>query len=175
MKTVDISGFGGGYEATCQKMLLNGIRFLKDKPGFDWSGYSGYEGIYGVCKAENTDAKALDEAIMEGIGDATGAMHEAVVSHLAYINKHGYDAWIAEGEKREQGVYEVDEEQLENEILISRIEWQLKLDGGYNPIAELFKTIPPENIIVVDPKNPDSIKAAANKIAKIIGELGGSS
>jgi len=30
MKTVDISGFGGSYEAGCQKMLLNGLKFLND-------------------------------------------------------------------------------------------------------------------------------------------------
>ncbi len=45
METIDISGFGGSYEAGCQKMLLNGLKFLKDKPNFDWSGYQSYNNV----------------------------------------------------------------------------------------------------------------------------------
>ena len=31
IKTFDVSGFGGSYEATCQKMIWKGVRFFKKK------------------------------------------------------------------------------------------------------------------------------------------------
>ena len=94
MSTRDISGFGGGYEEGCQKMLKNGLRFLKDRKIFDWSGYRQLKNVTGICIAENKDAEALDKAIMEGIEDASGAMHQAVVNHLAYIWNHGLKKWL---------------------------------------------------------------------------------
>ena len=69
MSTRDISGFGGGYEEGCQKMLKNGLRFLKGREIFDWSGYESLEGVFGLCIAESEDTKALDKAIMEGFED----------------------------------------------------------------------------------------------------------
>ncbi|GAH67425.1 unnamed protein product, partial [marine sediment metagenome] len=59
-----------------------------------------------------------------------------------------------------------DEAELENIILMSQIEWQLKLDGGFNPLAELFKTVPMDDVITMDPKDPESIKRAAEEIAR---------
>lgn len=166
MKTIDISGLGGSYEATCQKMMLNGLKFLKDKPNFDWSGYQTYKNVYGVCEAKNEDAEALYEAIVEGV-DPTGAMHQAVISHLAYICKHGHDAWIDEAERQGMKIYEMPSEgELENKILISQIEWQLKLGRGYNPMAELFKNVPLEDVITLDPNDPESIRKAAEEIAR---------
>ena len=109
MKTVDISGFGGGYEQTCQKMLRNGIEFLKGKPDFDWSGYIQYKNVYGICTAVNEDAKALDDAIKEGTDGTTGAMHQAVIGHLAYVHKNGYEAWLKEAQKHDMQVYELEE------------------------------------------------------------------
>lgn len=168
MKTIDISGFGGSYEAGCQKMLLQGLKFLNDRPDFNWEGYKEYNNIYGVCTAETEEAKALDEAVCAGV-EPSGAMHQAVINHLAYIHKHGYDGWITEGENKGATIYErPSEEELENTILFSQKEWQLKLDGGYNPLAELFKSIPMDNVIIVDPSDPESIKKAAEEIAKRI-------
>jgi len=94
MPTRDISGFGGSYEEGCQKMLKNGLRFLNGRKIFDWSGYKQLKNVTGLCIAENKDAEALDKAIMEGIEDASGAMHHAVVNHLAYIWKHGLKKWL---------------------------------------------------------------------------------
>lgn len=106
MKTVNISGFGGGYEAACQKMLSNGLKFLEDKPDFDWSGYRQYANIFGICSAENKDAKALDNAILDGVEGASGAMHQAVVNHLHCIHKQGRDKWVELAGK--DRVYEVE-------------------------------------------------------------------
>ena len=94
MKTRDISGFGGGYEALCQKMLKNGLKFLRQREPFDWSGYKQFKGIYGICTAEGKDAKELDKAIMEGVEDATGAMQQAVVNHLAALWRFGLEKWL---------------------------------------------------------------------------------
>jgi len=114
MKTIDISGFGGRYEAACQKMLLQGLKFLSDHPNFNWDGYRQYENVFGFCIAETEEAKALDKAICAGV-EPTTAMHHVVINHLAYIHKHGYDAWIAEGEKQGKRIYErPSEEELEN-------------------------------------------------------------
>ncbi len=170
MKTIDISGFGGGYEAGCQKMLLNGLKFLNEHPNFDWSAYKEYRGVIGVTIAESCEAKKLDEAVCQGV-EPSGAMHSAVISHLAYINKHGYDGWVAEAEKKGMTLCERPEEEvLDNTILIAQVEWQLKLDGGYNPLAELFKHVPMDDVITVDSKDPDSIKKAADEIARRMKE-----
>ncbi len=166
MKTVDISGFSGSYEAGCQKMLLNGLKFLNEHPNFDWTAYKEYRGVFGLAIAESSEAKELDDAVCQDV-KPSGAMHSAVISHLAYINKHGYDAWLAEAEKQGMSLYErPEEEDLDKTILMAQIEWQLKLDGGYNPLAELFKTVPMDDVITIDPSNPDSIKKAAEEIAR---------
>lgn len=168
MKTVDISGFGGSYEAGCQKMLLNGLKFLNEHPNFDFRVYKSNPQVFGLCIGEGESAEALDKAVCEGV-EPSGAMHHAVISHLAYIHKHGYDSWIAEAEKQGATLYErPSEDELDKTILVAQIEWQLKLDGGYNPLAELFKNVPMEDAIVVDPKDPESIKRAADEIARRI-------
>jgi len=172
VKTIDISGFGGGYEAGCQKMLLNGLKFLNEHPNFDWNAYKEYRGVFGLTIAESSEAKELDDAVCQDV-EPSGAMHSAVISHLAHINKHGYDGWIREAKKRGRTVYDQpSEEDLDKTILIARIEWQLKLDGGYNPLAELFKTVPMDNVITINPSNPDSIKKAAEEIARRMNKGG---
>jgi len=171
VKTISISGFGGSYEAGCQKMLINGLKFLNEHPNFDWSAYKEYRGVFGLTIAESSEAKELDDAVCQDV-EPSGAMHSAVISHLAYINKHGYDAWLAEAEKQGRTLDErPEEEDLDKTILIAQIEWQLKLDGGYNPLAELFKTVPMDNVITIDPSNPDSIKKAAEEIARRIRKV----
>jgi len=161
MKVIDISGFGGSYEDSCQVMLLRGIKYLEDKPYFDWSKYT-------IATAESKEAKELDKVITEGI-EPSGAMHQAVINHLAYIHKYGHDAWIAKAIEQDCEVHESSSlEALESRALIGQIEWQLKLDGGYNPMAELFKNIPMDDIIVVDINDKDSMSKAAEEIARRI-------
>jgi len=166
MKTIDISGFGGSYEAACQKMLLQGLKFLNEHPNFDFRVYKSSPQVFGLCIGEGETAEALDKAVYEGV-EPSGAMHHAVISHLAYIHKHGYEGWLSEAEKQGATLYEQpSQEELDKTILISQIEWQLKLDRGYNPMVELFKNVPMEDIITVDPNDPESIKKAAEEIAR---------
>lgn len=99
MKTVNISGFGGGYEWTCQRMLANGYKWLQAncerKKHID---YQGFKGVYGLCEAVGDISREFDEAIMENVSDATGAMHHAVVAHLAYMSEHSWEQWVHEVE-----------------------------------------------------------------------------
>lgn len=126
------------YEAGCQKMLLNGLRWLQEHPDFGFTGYHSYAGIYGVVTADTKLAKSLDKAII-GNMDTTGAMHHAVVSHLSYIHKHGYTSWLAEIEKRDPGrIYETDEGTIDTIIETAKREWEAKLANGHNPTVELL-------------------------------------
>jgi hypothetical protein len=115
MKTVSISGFGGSYEWGCQIMLELGIEWLKKNPDFDFSVYKSPRRVYGLVITEDQRAKELDKVLTSGHPKlkefgVTGAMHQAVLGHLAYIHRHGRDAWIAElGKHREpQDFFEFD-------------------------------------------------------------------
>ena len=172
MKTVDISGMGGSYEDCCQKMLLNGIRYLKEHPEFDFKVYHSYKGIYGVMEGEGQSAKDLDAALTVGVGGGTtGAQHQAVISHLAHIHTHSYDQWLEElkGAGRDLIEAKTDEE-LDRDLKKADEEWQAKLATGYDWTKELMDKLPPENIIRVNMDDPGSVKKAGEAIAKIVKE-----
>jgi len=170
MKTIDISGMGGGYEATCQKALLNGMRFIKEHPDADYLGsYKVYQNIYGVLTSETQIAHELDKALSAGIPERlglTGGMHQAVISHLLYIAKQGYEKWLAEFDKDPNRVYEIEEENIDKLLMIEAIEWDLKLESGYDPLEELRKAVPEENWIIFDTANPEP---ALNELKKRLG------
>ena len=170
MKTIDISGFGGGYEATCQAMLIAGLKWLREHTDFDFKGYKSFSNVCGlVIPPETALAKELDDTLLAASGgDCSGAMHQAVISHLAFIHVNGVDAWLAKAQEKGREVIEVDEVDIERQVIIARVEWQLKLDGGYNPMAELFNNIPLEDAISVNPSDPESMRKAAEEIAKRI-------
>lgn len=97
-ETYSISGFGGGYEDLCQKMLWRGVAHLEEhKPPLEmWKGAKTYNNVYGVLITEGDDLKALEEAIIKPEEDVTGAMHQAVMGHLFFIHQHGLDKWREE-------------------------------------------------------------------------------
>lgn len=94
IKTFDLTGFGGGYEATCQRMVWNGVRFLMANRMELVPTYKEFKNVYGIAIPEGQDAEDLDKAIMAGIDDATGAMHQCAVGHIRYIAKNGYQKWF---------------------------------------------------------------------------------
>lgn len=99
----EISGFGGGYEDCCQDMLEAGVRWIHEHPTPDLAAH-GYEGVYGLFVPDSEDAKALEEAIIGAAGgEATGAMHHAVMSRCFWIAKNGWDAYCAELRKPDDG------------------------------------------------------------------------
>ena len=91
----EISGFGGAYEATCQQMLNNGVKWLEAHKSADIKVLENPR-IYGIVQLGSAETEELDKAVMTGIDDATGAMHHTVMSRLAFIAKNGWDAYCSE-------------------------------------------------------------------------------
>jgi len=170
IKTIDISGFGGGYEATCQAMLIAGMEWLKEHPSFTFEGYKAYRNITGIVVPPETQlAKELDDILLKAArDDMTGAQHQAVISHLAYIQAHGHEQWLEDAKKHGREIIEVNEADIERQVTAAQLEWQQKLASGYDPMAEMLKKIPKDHIISLDPNGPESVEAAAQKTAEII-------
>lgn len=101
--SVDISGFGGAYEFTCQRMLWNGIEFVEAHPGIKEYKFVTYKNVTGLCGSSCDNARMLEAAIMAGVDDATGAMFHAVVGHVLYIANNGREKWLQEIAKDEPG------------------------------------------------------------------------
>ena len=97
-KTVDLSGLGGGYEDMCQRMLWRGVAHLAEAqpPTEMWKQAKSYKNIYGILSTEGDHLKALEKSIIKDGDDVTGAMHQTVMGHLAYIHHHGQEAWLEE-------------------------------------------------------------------------------
>ena len=99
--TWDISGMGGGYENQCQVMLWRGVEHLNTvKPSTEmWKKATQYENIGGVMITEGEELKALEAAIIHKGDDVTGGMHQAVMNHLCFIQKNGFEQWFEELKK----------------------------------------------------------------------------
>lgn len=98
----EISGFGGGYEATCRAMAFAGMDWLDAHPEADPKFHS-YKNIVGVIQEDNDDAKALSEAVLSASGgDATGAMHQATVSHALAYKRLGWDEYCRQLRERKK-------------------------------------------------------------------------
>ena len=109
----EISGFGGGYEAGCRAMLKAGLEFWDAQPPEFDPHYQYARGVFGLCMGDNEDAKRLDAAIMAaplvidgrettvGKYGATGAMHHAVVQHILFIRREGWERYVEEMSKPE--------------------------------------------------------------------------
>lgn len=95
IKTVDLSGMGGGYENECQKMLAAGEQWIKDN-GEAKSKLSAksYDGIYGILEPNSPETEDLSKSIVAVADDCTGAMHQCVMGHLMFIAKEGKDKWF---------------------------------------------------------------------------------
>ena len=89
----EISGFGGGYEATCRAMAFAGMDWLDANPDAAPQ-FTGYKNIYGVITEDNEDAKALSAAVVAAAGgDCTGAMHQATIGHALAYKRLGWDEY----------------------------------------------------------------------------------
>lgn len=98
----EISGFGGGYEATCRAMVLGGLAWFDEHPDAAPQ-FHGYKNVTGICIEDNEDAKALSEAIVSAAPDrdCTGAMHQAAVSHVMFIRNNGWAEYARQLRERE--------------------------------------------------------------------------
>lgn len=91
----EISGFGGGYEEMCQRMLDAGLRWLDEHPDSDPQ-FGGFKGVFGLITETNDDARALNEAVLAVCRDCTGAMHQAVIQRCLYVKANGWEKYCAE-------------------------------------------------------------------------------
>jgi hypothetical protein len=90
----EMSGFGGGYEDACRNMLYSGLAWLDNQdPSPDLKG-SEYKGVTGIFNVESPDAKALEDAVLEGEPGCSGAMHHAAMSACFYIAKNGWNKYV---------------------------------------------------------------------------------
>jgi len=92
----EISGFGGGYEATCRAMMIAGLDWLEANPDKKPQ-FHGYKGVTGICVEDNDAAKELSDAVVKAAnGDCTGAMHQYTIAHALRANHVGWDAYCTE-------------------------------------------------------------------------------
>lgn len=95
----EISGFGGGYEKACQDMLQAGWEWMCQNREKGLAGNT-YKNVYGIFKPGNQATEELSKTIVAASGgDCSGAMHQAVMGHLMYINTNGLDKWMEEVRK----------------------------------------------------------------------------
>jgi len=94
--TINITGFGGGYERAVQMGLRAGIKWLAEHPDMKFD-HEQYSNILGVCATneDNTLAKELDQVLLDAMGgDMTGAQHQVLINHLYFIHTKGHDTWL---------------------------------------------------------------------------------
>jgi hypothetical protein len=90
----EISGFGGGYEECCREMLQAGVKWLDEHPQADPK-FRAYSGVYGLVMEDNPDGKQLTGVVIKAAkGEATGAMHHAVIARLIFIKKAGWEEYV---------------------------------------------------------------------------------
>jgi hypothetical protein len=100
----EISGFGGGYEACCQDMLEAGVKWLNEHPDRGPLEGHSFKEVFGLMIPDSEDAKTMEKVVVEAAkGEATGAMHHAVMSRLFWISANGWDVYCAELRKADAG------------------------------------------------------------------------
>jgi len=98
----EISGFGGGYERMCRKMLIAGLRWLEQNPKAE-PRFLTYKNIYGVIHEDNKDAKVLSKIVVDASkGECSGAMHQAVIGSCLWIKANGLEKYLKEMNKRDK-------------------------------------------------------------------------
>jgi hypothetical protein len=98
----EISGFGGGYEATCRAMVSAGMEWFDTHPDANPEFHT-YQNITGLCMEDNKDAKDLSEAIVAvTAGDCTGAMHEYSIWHILKAHREGWSEYQQMSRKLEK-------------------------------------------------------------------------
>lgn len=88
----EISGIGGKYEEYCREMLVTGLEYAEEHdldPKF-----AVYDGVYGYVESLNEDGAELFGVVAGAVDDCTGAMLQAVISHIMWIRTHSWDEWV---------------------------------------------------------------------------------
>lgn len=100
----EISGFGKNtaYENECQKMLQAGYEWIEARETKAKLEAKTYKNIYGILEPTSEDAKELSKVVGASVPDCSGAMHQAVMGHLFYINNNGLKKWKTEVNKKNE-------------------------------------------------------------------------
>lgn len=101
----EISGFGGDYEAACRAMVTAGVAWLDEHPDADLA-FETVENATGIVTPETLDAEELAKRMADVVeaeyGDPpSGAMMEACVGHVVWIEANGWDAYVERMEAKE--------------------------------------------------------------------------
>jgi hypothetical protein len=92
----EISGFGGGYEDMCRKMVIRGMEWFDENPSANPK-FKQYENVFGIINEENPAAKSLTDAMLEAsANDCTAGMMQASVNHTLFAAKNGWEKYIEE-------------------------------------------------------------------------------
>ncbi len=86
----ELSGFGGGYEECCRRMVVKGVEWLGKNKDAKLSVKS-FKNVVGITETASKDAKALEKAFTKGEDDITGAMIQMTWEHLFFIKRKGWD------------------------------------------------------------------------------------
>ena len=134
-KTIEISGMGGYYEDTCQRLLWTGIIYLSkiDNPKDLFRGShklnfkvledTSFFGEIPVKKGEEIhihgvlvtppSLKEMEDAMSKAVkGDWTGMQHETVIGHLEKIAEHGYKWWLKQFKNEPHRIKDIDLKKL---------------------------------------------------------------
>lgn len=93
----EISGFGGGYEATCRAMVVAGLEWFDALPKDTAEPtFKQFKNIVGVISASNPNAKAMQAAMLKapGADGCTGAMMQFSVHHVMKALELGWSAYV---------------------------------------------------------------------------------
>ena len=102
-KMGEISGFGGGYETTCRKMVVAGMKWI-DKNSEAKPEFSEYKHIYGIIEANNKEAKELTNVMSKASdNNCSGAQMQACVNHVLYIVKSGWEKYVEKMSNKKGG------------------------------------------------------------------------
>ena len=95
----EISGFGGTYEKACRKMVVAGVKWLRENPNADLKAKK-VVGIYPDVIPYSDDFKKFQDAMVKACKDCTGAMVCACTKHALYIFKNGWEKYAEELSKK---------------------------------------------------------------------------
>ena len=102
----EISGFGGGYEEACRKLVIAGLEWFDQNPNKK-PVFKGLKGVFGHLLEDNQDAIDMSNYIVKkAADDLTGAMMHAAHEHIRFVRQNGWDKYVEEMEKRydEKGI-----------------------------------------------------------------------
>ena len=92
----EISGFGGGYEEACRKMVIAGVEWWDAHAEADVR-WKESPNITGIQFNESDDCKAMQKHMNEAIdNEASGAMMQACCNHVLAARRLGWEKYMEE-------------------------------------------------------------------------------